>query len=146
MSARLAAPQKLDIAYDGASRSTCREGCGMRLRMEMRYPWTPNEKVGRRPVAALERPYANAGFGCYCAASGIVVPAGSKRARARERARSSQPRSREAHHRGCSALHAFGEDHRHLNFSVARPMTASTEAMIQNRMTMVGSCHPFRSK
>ena len=34
----------------------------------------------------------------------------------------------------------------HRSFNVERPISARMEAMIQNRMTMVGSCQPFFSK
>ena len=36
--------------------------------------------------------------------------------------------------------------HRHLSFSVARPIIASTKAMIQKRMTICGSDQPSCSK
>ena len=35
---------------------------------------------------------------------------------------------------------------RHRSFNVESPTRARIEAMIQKRMTMVGSCHPFFSK
>ena len=39
-----------------------------------------------------------------------------------------------------------GEQRAYLSFSVERPIKASTMAMIQKRMTMVGSFQPFCSK
>ena len=42
---------------------------------------------------------------------------------------------------------SVGDDHpRHRSFKVARPASASTKAMIQNRITTVGSAHPICSK
>ena len=59
-----------------------------------------------------------------------------------------EARAGEAEQRDPSALEAGGGEHGgpHLSFRVDRPISARTTAMIQNRITMVGSRHPFCSK
>ena len=59
---------------------------------------------------------------------------------------SSNPRLPQPEHRNFIAFKEEDRDHGYLSFSVARPAIASIEAMIQNRMTMVGSAQPFFSK
>ena len=55
--------------------------------------------------------------------------------------------ARKAQHDYVLSLVSSDRDHRaHLSFKVARPAIARIEAMIQNRMTMVGSSQPFFSK
>ena len=49
--------------------------------------------------------------------------------------------AQDAHHAAGVALEPG-----HRSFNVERPTSARTMAMIQNRMTMVGSCQPIFSK
>ena len=68
--------------------------------------------------------------------------------RRRPRARASvdrpePPRPNSATRRSAESL---DRRHRHLSFSVARPIIASTKAMIQKRMTICGSDQPSCSK
>src|SRR5262249_47255498 len=58
-----------------------------------------------------------------------------------------EPGPREAQHgHVLSLISGHGARRAHRSFKVARPAIARIEAMIQNRMTMVGSCQPFFSK
>ena len=45
-----------------------------------------------------------------------------------------------------SAIEASADHRRYRSFRVDRPISARTMAMIQNRITMVGSSQPFCSK
>jgi len=78
-----------------------------------------------------------------------IVPGDDARAALPERPRGREARRAEAH--DCHGLSAKLRevDHRpvpYRSFSVARPMRARIEAMIQKRITMVDSAHPFFSK
>ena len=63
-------------------------------------------------------------------------------------ARVGEARAREPHHGDTLVAEAGDLDHSrcYLSFKVERPAIARIEAMIQKRMTMVGSCQPFFSK
>src|SRR3546814_8384889 len=128
------------------SSDVCSSDLRVRLRMLVRDAGAPDEHVRAGPVAPVERIHRYALGYCRLAPGGIVVPRGNRCARTTECAGRRETRAREAHDRHRPALQVSGKDHRHLSFSVARPMTASTEAIIQKRMTMVGSCQPFCSK
>src|SRR3546814_5360721 len=112
--------------------------------MLVRDAGTPDEHVRAGAVAAVERIHRYDLGHCRLTPGGIVVPRGDRCAHTTECVGSREARAREAHDRNRPALQVSGKDHRHLSFSVARPMTASTEAMIQKRMTKVGSCKPLR--
>ena len=59
----------------------------------------------------------------------------------------SEARLAEPQHRYRPPLEVGEVDHaHHLSFKVLRPIRARMTAMIQKRMTMVGSAHPFFSK
>ena len=76
-----------------------------------------------------------------------VVPAGDVDARGRERQGRGVPGLAEADDGDARSLEQAEVDHpRHLSFRVERPISARMTAMIQKRMTMVGSCQPFFSK
>src|SRR6185312_16107255 len=78
------------------------------------------------------------------AAAGRIVPGQHLRAARDQGFGGRQTRPRQPHHRNCVAFEALNLDHR--NFNVDRPPIARIDAIIQNRMTMVGSCQPFFSK
>ena len=76
---------------------------------------------------------------------GTVVPADHVGAAGEQRAGADQPGAAEAEHRDLLAGETGDGDH-YRSFSVERPTSASTTAMIQNRITICGSVQPFCSK
>src|SRR3546814_19778496 len=74
----------------------------------------------------------------------VAVPSHHFGARRQQRPHARLPRPRQPEHRIASTAPGGAGDH--LNLSVESPASARTSAMIQNRITTVGSLQPSCSK
>ncbi len=143
LAATLAAEQ-LDVADHLDRRSLRAPDRPVRRRMGERHAGREHQRGDSRPVDPTQvggRYARTRGLG---EGIGIVVPAHDVGAAAQQRARSGQTRAAQTEDRHPSAGEAGDRDH--LNFSVDKPASASTTEMIQNRITICGSVHPFCSK
>src|ERR1041385_3416351 len=94
---------------------------------------------GPRPIADIK-----IGGGDLAPLRRIVVPGPDLRTAGGQRAGSNEPALAKTEHGDGTAGFVRNADHR--SFRVASPASARIAAMIQKRMTMVGSAHPFFSK
>src|SRR4029077_11855498 len=76
----------------------------------------------------------------------VVVPDGDTGAALDQGLGRDKTRAAQSKHGGMLAIERSDRRHRHLNFKVARPTSASTKAMIQKRTTTCGSDQPSCSK
>ena len=144
MTAALAAEQ-LDVA-DHLDRGGAREPHRpVRRRMGERHAGREHQRGNLRPVDMPEVGGGDAGAGRLGDGVGAVVPADHVGAAGEQRAGADQPGAAEAEHRDLLAGETGDGDH-YRSFSVERPTSASTTAMIQNRITICGSVQPFCSK
>ena len=105
-----------------------------------------NQRVEPAPVGAvqiLDMDFLGDGLG---AARLAIVPGGDIGAAGDKRLRGGEPGAAKTKERHAPSIECADRRHRHLNFSVESPMSASTNAMIQKRITICGSFHPFSSK
>ncbi len=100
------------------------------------------------PVASVEIDQRNAGIRRRLARGFIIVPGADPRAPGHQGAARRKARTAKAVDRDIPAIEGVepGSPSPHLNFRVARPARARRKAMIQKRMTTVGSDQPFFSK
>ena len=84
----------------------------------------------------------SAGFTC----KGRVIPADDRSTHVRQGTHSGESRAAKADNRIAPACEQIGRKRGHRIFSVARPQRARMTEIIQKRMTIVASCHPFFSK
>ena len=119
----------------------------MRLGMGQRHAGRRIERVEPAPVGAIANP--RHGFprrAPWRARRLAIVPGRDLGAAGDKRLRGGEPGAAKTEERHAPAAECADRRHRHLNFSVERPMSASTKAMIQKRITICGSYQPFCSK
>ena len=145
--ARRARGEQLDVADDldagrlGARRrsSAARDGSAARRATA----------PGRRsaPVGAGEIDQRKArGARAFARAASLSSQAATSAPPATSARAVDEARAAEAEHGDACPAKRRDRGHRHLSFSVARPTSASTKAMIQKRMTICGSDQPSCSK
>src|SRR5208282_2094090 len=118
----------------------------MRLRMRQRRAGRQHQETEGAPVGLCEIDEPEPGGGRAVAGFFAVVPDCGFGAAVEERADRRQARSAEAEDGDPLSAQGFDRRHGHLSLSEARPIIASTKAMIQKRMTICGSDHPSCSK
>src|SRR6185312_8787389 len=131
--------QQLHFADDRHARGLGLGCHRMRLGKFMGNAWAEDERRGLRPVAVIK-----VGRGDRLALGGIVVPGPDLGTAGGERLSCDEPALAETEHGDGTARFVRDADHR--IFSVASPASARIAAMIQKRMTTVGSAQPFFSK
>ena len=115
----------------------------MRRRMRERHAGRQHQRGDLRPVEFAQILRLEAG-GARLGELLVVVIEGDDLGAARgQRARRQKARTAEAEDRDLLTREDGDRGSRiHLNFSVARPASASTTATIQNRITICGSVQP----
>ncbi len=114
--------------------------------MGQRHAGRQHEKREPPPVGLGEIDEPKPGCGRALARLRVVVPGRDFSAAFDQRPDRRQSRAAEAEDGDALSAQGFDRRHRHLSFSEARPIIASTKAMIQKRMTICGSDHPSCSK
>ena len=130
----------LDVQRLGALDGPMRDG------MRQRRAGRQNQRVEPAPVGAiqiLDMDFLGERLGAPRLA---IVPGRDIGAAGDKRLRGGEPGAAKTKERHAPAVECADRRHRHLNFSVESPMSASTNAMIQKRITICGSFHPFSSK
>lgn len=115
--------------------------------MGQRHARRQHQRIETAPVGVLEIAHREALLaGLHNARFGIV-PRRHIGAARHQRAHGIETRPRQPEDGDGTSLECGDGDHRgYLNFSVDRPTSASTIAMIQNRTTICGSFQPSCSK
>ncbi len=147
----LGAGQKLDVAHHVAAGALHRNHGGVRLWMPVRDAGRENHQGHVAPVDPGGIAEANADGGGLAPGGLAVVPGQNLGTGGHHRLGAGQTGSPQPQHGDLMSVEEGKRYHRcarlpHLSFKVARPARARIEAMIQKRMTMVGSAQPFFSK
>ena len=137
---------ELDVADDGDAGGRSLVDRPMRLGMSERHARRENKCSEAAPVGGGKIDRREARRDGALARLRVVVPGRDFGAAGNERAERRQARAAEAEQRDAPTAKGLDRRHRHLSFSVARPIIASTKAMIQKRMTICGSDQPSCSK
>jgi hypothetical protein len=137
---------KFDVADDGDAGRRSLVDRPMRLGMGERHARRENECSKSTPVGCGKIDRRETFSDRALARPRVVVPGRDLGAAGNERAQRRQTRAAEAEQRDALSTQSLDRGHRHLSFSVARPIIASTKAMIQKRMTICGSDQPSCSK
>ena len=118
----------------------------MGLRMGQRHAGREHKHLEAAPVGLGEIDQSGARGLSALPRGRVVVPRSHFRPACDKRPRRRQSRAAEAEEGDALPAQALDRRHRHLSFSDARPTIASTNAMIQNRITICGSDQPSCSK
>ena len=112
--------------------------------MRQRHAGGQHEGGNAGPIEPAQVGSGQAGLGRLGDLAGIVVERDDLRTPGDERVTGGETRGAEAENR--ELLSGKDRDRNHRSFSVDRPASASTKAMIQKRMTICASVQPSFSK
>ncbi len=121
----------------------------VRLGMSERHAGAQDQRIERRRNRASRRSATGRPAACGLRHRlGRIVPGMNLGAAKPQRLDAGRARARQPEDRNFLAreMRSLETSPPHLSLRVERPMSASTKAMIQKRMTMVGSFQPFCSK
>ncbi len=140
------AREKLDVAHDRDASRVSEPDRPMRRRVRQRHPRRQHVEPETAPIRPSEIDEGDARGGRPVARFRAIVPGRDRRAAFDQRAQGGKSRAAKAEYGDVLSAQSFDRRHHHLSFSDARPIIASTKAMIQKRMTICASDHPRCSK
>ena len=140
------AHKEFDVPNNRNPRSVRKVDRPMGLRMGQRHAGREHKHLKAAPIGASEIDQRDAGGFRALPRGRVVIPRSHFRAPCDKRPRRRQPRAAEAEEGDALPAQALDRNHRHLSLSEARPTIASTNAMIQKRITICGSDQPSCSK
>ncbi len=132
----------------GQPASFARATTRMGLRMGVRDAGAEDQGGGAGDIPVLGIDDREAVGGGGGASPGVIVPGAHRPTGGGKRPGGRAAADAQTQHRVGAVCEMRERNHRspHLSFRLERPIRARTEAMIQKRMTMVGSAQPFFSK